>query len=270
SGSSIDPTFWHSFSQSGQIRVKDGILTLSCSSNFLEVNGPSVGQDYVAEFRARHRTHGTLNRIMEVGFGTPNATCVRLDDDYTDTENWEGRTRISGETVTNLQFAADSDWHTFAMARTNGAALWKVDNSNWTVVSDTNVDSSSFQGVFMLAYGVGDVVDVDWVRIRRFVSPEPSAALNLGTPTVTQQPSPLTVSQGGTATFIVGAAGDPPLSFQWRFKGASIVGATTSSYSVSGATPADAGTYDAVVSNKHGSVTSAAALLTVLIPPVIT
>jgi hypothetical protein len=111
---------------------------------------------------------------------------------------------------------------------------------------------------------------VDWVRIRRFVSPEPIAALNLGTPTITQQPSSLIVAQGATATFNISAIGDPPLGYQWRFNGSPIDGATSVSYSVLGATVANAGTYDAVVSNGSGSTTSTAAQLTVLVPPTIT
>jgi hypothetical protein len=126
SGSSLDPNYWQTSSPISQFRINDGILTMSCSSTFIEINGPSVGQDYIVEFYARHRTHGTLNRIMELGLGVPNQTCIRLDDDYTDTKNWEGRTRTTDETVTDLHVTADSDWHTFALARTNGTAMWRV------------------------------------------------------------------------------------------------------------------------------------------------
>ena len=272
SGTALNPNYWHGYISSGSIKVNDGILTMSCGSKFLELTGPSVGQDYIAEFRARHRTHGTLNRIMEVGLGPLESACVRLDDDYTDTANWEGRTRISGETVTNLLVAADAGWHTFAVARTNGVAMWRVDDSAWTVVSDTNVDSSTFLQVFMIAYGAGDVVDSDWVRLRRFVSPEPSATLSLssGVPTITQQPSNQTVSAGSTVNLLVSATGSTPLTYQWWFNGAPISGGSDSSYILARASSSSAGPYAAVVSNGYGAVTSAVAWLTVLVPPSIT
>ena len=82
-------------------------------------------------------------------------------------------------------------------------------------------------------------------------------------PFITQQPTNLAVIQGQVATFNVTAGGDAPLAYQWRFNGASITGANTSSYALASAFPTNAGAYDVVVTNTWGSVTSAVATLTV-------
>src|SRR6266446_1300014 len=89
-------------------------------------------------------------------------------------------------------------------------------------------------------------------------------------PSITMQPVSLTVTRGNNATFSVTATGDPPLSYQWRFGGNNLSGATSTSYAVTGAQAANAGNYDVVVSNNSGSVTSAVATLTVRIPPSVT
>jgi hypothetical protein len=95
-----------------------------------------------------------------------------------------------------------------------------------------------------------------------------------GPPTITAQPSNVTVTSGTGASFTVGATGAAPLSYQWRRGGAAIPGATTSSYSLGTTTMTDNGaTFDCVVSNGSGSVTSAVATLTVnaaTTPPSIT
>jgi uncharacterized repeat protein (TIGR01451 family) len=97
------------------------------------------------------------------------------------------------------------------------------------------------------------------------------AVLTLGAPpAVTQQPSDLAVVQGQDATFSVGASGDAPLGYQWRFNGAPLVGGTASSYTLIAATMTNVGGYDAIVSNAYGSITSVVAQLTVLLPPSIT
>jgi hypothetical protein len=87
---------------------------------------------------------------------------------------------------------------------------------------------------------------------------------------ITTQPASQTVNGGANATFSVTAAN--ALTYQWRFNGASISGATASSYTVVGAQSTDAGSYSVVVANNAGSVTSANAVLTVNIatPPSIT
>jgi hypothetical protein len=60
------------------------------------------------------------------------------------------------------------------------------------------------------------------------------------------------------------AAGTAPLSYQWQKKGSNISGATSASYSTPPTTSADSGsTFDVVVSNAAGSVTSQQVTLTV-------
>jgi len=85
-------------------------------------------------------------------------------------------------------------------------------------------------------------------------------------PTLTAQPSSLTVTAGQSATFSVTAAGTPPISYQWQnaTTGANISGATSSSYTIQQTTVADSGlSFQVVVTNPAGSITSIAATLTV-------
>jgi hypothetical protein len=83
-------------------------------------------------------------------------------------------------------------------------------------------------------------------------------------PTITTQPSNQAVSTGQTATFAVVAAGTAPLSYQWRKNGVNIPAATSASYTSPAAVASDNGaTFDVMVSNMAGSMTSTAATLTV-------
>lgn len=68
---------------------------------------------------------------------------------------------------------------------------------------------------------------------------------------------------GATVAFGVTAAGTTPLTYQWRFNGVAIGGATDSTYSIASAVTSDAGNYDVVITNFVGSVTSSVAVLTV-------
>ncbi|TAK96422.1 MAG: PKD domain-containing protein [Verrucomicrobia bacterium] len=89
-------------------------------------------------------------------------------------------------------------------------------------------------------------------------------------PTITTQPVGQTVNPGASVTFSVVASGATPLSYQWRFNGANISGATSSSYTKSNVQATNAGNYSVVVSNLYGTATSANAVLSVNTPPVIT
>ncbi len=80
---------------------------------------------------------------------------------------------------------------------------------------------------------------------------------------IVAQPFDRFTSVGGSATFSVTAGGPAPYSYQWNFNGAPIAGATGSSYTVSNAQPADAGSYTVTVSSGAHSVTSQPATLNV-------
>jgi hypothetical protein len=88
-------------------------------------------------------------------------------------------------------------------------------------------------------------------------------------PLITQQPTNVTVAQGGGAIFSVTASGAGPLAYQWRFNGGAIGVATAGSYTINNSQTAQAGNYQVVVSNAFGMVTSAVAVLTVnvMTPP---
>jgi hypothetical protein len=83
-------------------------------------------------------------------------------------------------------------------------------------------------------------------------------------PEITTQPAGISVGTGDPAAFSVVATGSPPPSYQWRRNGADIPGATSSNYTLSATYPSDTGARFSVrVSNRHGTVTSNEAVLTV-------
>lgn len=82
-------------------------------------------------------------------------------------------------------------------------------------------------------------------------------------PAIATQPAGVTVAAGQAATLTVTATGGGTLAYQWRKGGIAIAGATSSTYTIATTATTDAGSYDVVVTNSAGSVTSAAATLTV-------
>lgn len=82
-------------------------------------------------------------------------------------------------------------------------------------------------------------------------------------PRITTQPGSLSVNAGQSATFTVVASGTPAPAYQWFKNDEPIADATSATYTIPTALPADAGSYTVVLTNSAGTVTSAAATLTV-------
>src|SRR6266849_910738 len=76
-------------------------------------------------------------------------------------------------------------------------------------------------------------------------------------PSITTQPTSQTIVVGQTEKFSVADAGTAPLSYQWQKNGASIAGASSSSYTTPVTTTGDSGaTFAVVAANMAGTVTS--------------
>jgi hypothetical protein len=88
-------------------------------------------------------------------------------------------------------------------------------------------------------------------------------------PVIRQLSPPITRWVGGSPTlFSVVAGGSEPDSYQWQIGTNPIPGATSATLTLSGPLQAsDSGAYEVVVTNPHGSVTSAPVALTVATPP---
>jgi hypothetical protein len=88
-------------------------------------------------------------------------------------------------------------------------------------------------------------------------SPNPSLS-------IIRQPVTASTAEGNPFSFTVSAAGQDPITYQWRLNGAPISGGTESTYALTAAQLADAGVYTVVVSNPVGTQTSSSAQLNVV------
>jgi len=86
-------------------------------------------------------------------------------------------------------------------------------------------------------------------------------------PSITAQPVNRTATNGGGAIFTIGASGGSPLHYRWLANGAPLSGQSNATLTLTGVTTNQAVGYSVVVTNNWGAVTSATAMLTVLLPP---
>lgn len=96
----------------------------------------------------------------------------------------------------------------------------------------------------------------------------------LGVPPVTNAPPAIVVAPtggkvvaGSNAVLTVVASGTAPLSYQWRFNGVNIPGATSSSYTRANVQSAHSGFYDVIISNAWGQAASTPVLVEAMLPP---
>ena len=120
----------------------------------------------------------------------------------------------------------------------------------------------------------GQIDDVP-IYNRAFSSNEIAAIYNAGrlgkcftpvAPAITQQPVSQTNLVGTAATFSVTATRTAPLSYQWKFNGTNVTGATNHPLTLNNVQLTNAGNYSVLVTNLAGSTNSPAATLAVNVP----
>lgn len=97
------------------------------------------------------------------------------------------------------------------------------------------------------------------------------AAVNIGLPPViTTQPVSAVLNLGTTVTLSVVPGGTGAFTYQWFHNDVAVSGGTAATLSLANVAYASAGAYRVVVASPYGTVTSAAAALTIVGPPVLT
>ncbi|MDP4261181.1 MAG: T9SS type A sorting domain-containing protein [Bacteroidota bacterium] len=139
--------------------------------------------------------------------------------------------------------------------------------------SGINITGATNSSFTIIGAGTGDAGNYD-VVINSICGPgitSNTAILTVNTaPSITSQPTNQTVCAGNNVTFSVAATGTA-LVYQWRKGGANIGGAASSTFTIIGVVPGDAGNYDVVVSGAcPPAATSNTVSLTVNTAPVIT
>ncbi len=146
---------------------------------------------------------------------------------------------------------------------------WRKD----TIEIDALANPSAATATLTLAnVGPADVASYDCVVTNACGSATSDAAalVLIGTgPSIGTQPEPQSVCTDATASFTISATGTGPFTYQWSKDTLAIdtvanPSAATEVLSLSNVQAGDAGSYDCVVSNSYDSVTSNAAMLTIL------
>jgi|GEM_PF-1171218 len=138
--------------------------------------------------------------------------------------------------------------------RKDGTTVYVATNSSTFTKTATLSDSGSYDVVISDANGSITSQTVT-ITISDIIPPQ-----------IDMQPVSRSVYAGGTAKFSVGASGTPVMYYQWTQAGTNLVGATNSTLTITNADTTVAGTYNVIISNTVGTVTSDNVTLTLRTP----
>ncbi|MDB6024522.1 MAG: hypothetical protein JWM68_745, partial [Verrucomicrobiales bacterium] len=244
----------HSFSlgQSGDIPMI-GKYNIDDSGTDAAVFRPSTGMWYVRFEDGSIHTfqHGQNGDISVVEYGSP---IIAVSVPPSITTQPASQTVNQGANATFTVVATGSPTLTYQW-RFNAVNISGATVSSYTRASAQSANAGNYSVV--VANSAGNVTSAN-------------AALTVNIPpAITTQPVSQTVAQGAGVTFSVTATGTATLSYQWKFNGVNITGATTSSYTKSNAQATNQGNYSVAISNVAGSVTSGNAALTVKVTAIV-
>jgi hypothetical protein len=164
----------------------------------------------------------------------------------------QSRTNLVG-TSANFFIAATGTAPLAYQWQLNGTNLASSINTNHSIASVQLTDAGSYRCIVTNPSGSSTSA----VAVLTVTS---NSAPNIVTDPVAQ-----TNLVGTAANFFVAVTGTAPLTYQWRFNGTNIAGATSTNFAIVSVQTTNAGGYSCVVTNTAGSTTSSVASLTVIL-----
>lgn len=223
------------YSVGAQMRTADFFMDLQ----YAIINGKDVDTVY-CEWLARVKPFSMLNAKLKDAIKPPVIT-----------QQPTNQTVNEGEALTLSVLATNATGYQW---KKDGENISSATSATYTKQSVAPSDAGSYTCVVSGDGGTSVTSDAATVTVNAL-------------PVITKQPSNQTINEGGNISLAVTATG--ATGYQWKKDGSDIPSATKSTYSKSGALPADAGSYTCVVTGAGGSVTSNPATVTVKALPVI-
>lgn len=158
------------------------------------------------------------------------------------------------------------DIYTKLNALLAGAASYGFTKTNVGARDDTTLSDKSFDGPGA-NYVFWDSIHPT-AKAHAIIAGWVHDALVAGMPSITNQPVAATTKVGGSALLSVTAKGTG-LTYQWMRNSQPVIGATSSTLSLTGLAAINDGYYQVFISNELGHVLSSEARLTVVIKPVV-
>ena len=136
----------------------------------------------------------------------------------------------------------------------------------------SNISGATNSSYIINSVVLGDDANYDVIVSNAGCTSVTSAVAQLtvhAAPSISGQPQPLTLCEGGTANFSVSSSGIPAPTYQWMKGGIDISGEVSSTFSIPSVHPTDAAAYSVRIVNSCGTVVSNAASLNVNVSPAI-
>lgn len=183
-------------------------------------------------------TYKLINHGKDITATVKNSSTITLAADGSVSGSVAGTWQLSGDAEATV--ILDGVTHRGEFVR-----QWDASRSRW-VTTFTAIDGASGTSV----WGSKAALDV--------------------VPSFLTQPAGASVAAGTPVTLRAVAAGEPAPTFQWRRNGMVIDGETGATLALGKVGAAATGTYTVVATNRAGTATSAEAVVSVTVPPVIT
>ncbi|NOS69324.1 MAG: immunoglobulin domain-containing protein [Verrucomicrobia bacterium] len=213
------------FAGAGTSTSTDAFFPMSFSSEDAANANPVI--DNQGQFFVAGRTNG---QQLIAKFGTNGFLIWAIAN--TNAEQWS----LARDASECFYFASASNVLTKYDA--NGSTLWSANYQKKAVKMVVGAAEIRFVG-----FSDGSIA-----RLSADSTPQP--------PFVISGPQNQIVSLGDNATFSANVGGSPTLYYQWRKNSTNLVGSTLTNHTITGVTSNHVGSYDVVVTNVYGSVTS--------------